>query len=240
MTKQAGLSLIEVMISLVIGLALLVAIISIYGVVVRGSRDTLNSARLNHNIEAAMNLMASEIRRSGYWRNATVSANPLLNPFMLEKSDLSIKNGGDCILYSYDANDADGEDDGSGDGNSTNDIENDEYYGFKLENGAIRMRLSISDSDSADDCDHGAWGIFTDVNQINISELTFASNIALDNRCLNFTTTERTCSAAITGDELAEKRIIDITITGNLISDPNVTHTLSSRVEVRNNRLYIK
>lgn len=240
MTKQAGLSLIEVMISLVIGLTLLVAIISIYGVVIKGSRDTLNSARLNHDMEAAMNLMVSEIRRSGYWRNATVSANPLLNPFMSEKADLSIKNSGNCILYSYDANDADGEDDSSGDGNSVNDIEDDEYYGFKLDNGSIRMRLSISDSDSADDCDHGAWEIFTDANQINITGLTFASNIALDNRCLNFTTTDRTCSTAITGDELAEKRIIDITIIGNLISDPSVTHTLNSRVEVRSNRLYIK
>ena len=239
MRKQAGLSLIEVMISLVIGLILLAAIISIYGVVVRGSSDTLRSARLNHDMEAAMNLMANEIRRSGYWRNATVNANSLLNPFASGTANINIATAG-CILYSYDANDADGENDSSGDSNPGNDIENDEYYGFKLSNGAIMMRLSITDPASAGGCNHGIWENITDENQLNITGLTFASNVTLDNRCLNFTSTARTCSTALTGDDLAEKRIIEISMTGNLVSDPSVTHTLKSRVEVRNNRLYTK
>lgn len=231
MKNQTGLSLIEIMISLTIGLILLAAILSLYGVVVNSSTATLRSVRLNHDMEAIMNLMINEIRRAGYWGNATVNANSLENPFTSGKADINIPNTG-CILYSYDG--------GTSTNESNGNIENNEYFGFKLgNNNAIMMRLSITDPAASDSCDHGRWESFTNENEITITNLSFTSSILLDDRCLNFTANPtRTCSSAITNDDLAEKRIIDVSMTGRLASDSSITHTLTSRIEVRNNRLY--
>lgn len=224
MKKQIGLSLIETMISLVIGLVVLGSTVGIYIVVIKGSSNTSRSIRLNHDMEAAMNLMVNDIRRAGYWSGANVNANSLTNPFTstTQMTNLDIQDNGSSIIYSYD----------SPDPNESSIPNSSEYYGFKLfqgENGGI-IKLKPPST----------WAAFTNDEQLDITYLNFSFVGELDDRCVNTTNSDRTCSTAIAGDKLAEKRIIDITMTGRLVSDPNVTHTLTNRVEVRNNYIYTK
>lgn len=216
MNKQNGLSLIEVMISLAIGLFLLIAILSIYGIGVRSNADILRSAQLNNDMEAVMNLIINDIRRAGYWNH---DAAPNAS-FFGNYADISIQNNGSTILYSYDENE---------DGTI---IDPDEKYGFKLESesnvGVIKMKTKST------------WGTLTNEDQINITSLAFSFPVDLDDRCINNTDSTRACSVAITGDELIEKVIINISMTGHLKSDSNVTHFLKSSVEARNYNLYKK
>lgn len=261
MKKQLGLSLIELMIALTTGLIVLLAIVSIYAVVVRGNSDTLKSIRLNHDLDSAMNLMVNDIRRAGYWSGAIINVDMRNNPFTTT-NNLVILNNNSCILYSYDK-DADGKTDSE---TSTNDTDGDgeendnEFYGFKLQNQEIMIRLSGS---SNNDCNNGTWKNLADTNQLNISKLLFemfryscvdeTNNISklvfLSSECpisetqkryplcFKYDSPETECDAATKGN-FAHKRVIKITLEGNLKSDQTVQHKLESIVEIRNGRLF--
>ncbi len=251
MIKQAGFTLIEIMIALLIGLIIVGATISIYIATVGSSTSTINSARLNHDLESVMTLMLNDIRRSGYWGGATVDADSRNNPFTSEttnETNIQIRNlaapttaltTGNCILYAYDAN-------------SNGVVDANEYYGFRLNGNTISMRLSGSANDPAD-CTDGNWQEFIDGNKLTITTLQFSflpvaaaspfPALPATSRCLNVTTgistdTDPTaCSGAVSGNNLAEKRVVNIQISGTLTSDSTVTKTLSGTVEVRNSRL---
>ncbi|MDD2659873.1 MAG: prepilin-type N-terminal cleavage/methylation domain-containing protein [Methylococcales bacterium] len=248
MKKQAGFTLIEIMIALLIGLIIVGATISIYIATVGSSSSTINSARLNHDLESVMTLMLNDIKRSGYWSGATVDADSRNNPFTAASTNIQISNktgeaAQSCILYSYDAN-----------GNGAVDLN--EYYGFRLDSGSIDIRKAVTDI-TATTCDDVTWEEFIDGNKLTITALQFSflpiaaaspfPALPATSRCLNVTTNTVTNAAACATDStnctagtpcnIAEKRVINIQISGLLTSDSTVTKTLSGTVEVRNSRL---
>lgn len=229
MKKQTGYTLIEIMISLVLGLIVLGATISIYTSTVGSSTNIIKSARLNHDLESVMSLMINDIKRSGYWGRATVASDSRNNPFTATTANIQIL-ANTCILYSYDA-DSDGI------------VESNEYYGFKFESNSVKMRKTGA---TTADCGNGTWEEFIDGNQLTITVLQFsfipvAGVLPATSRCLNVTTNTVTnaasCASAIAGDNIAEKRLVNIQLTGQVTSDPTVTKILNGTVEVRNNRL---
>ncbi|MDD5578391.1 MAG: prepilin-type N-terminal cleavage/methylation domain-containing protein [Methylobacter sp.] len=242
MKKQSGLTLIEIMIALLIGLIIIAATITIYITTIKGSSDTLKSARLNHDLESAMALMVNDIRRAGYWGGAIAGADSTKNPFTIGTADIQIPTAS-CILYTYDA-DPDGPANITGINTPTDltdDVDANEYYGFKLDGTTIRMRLTGT---TTADCTDGSWGTgeMIEGNKISITALTFTSAY----KCLNVTTAlsyNTTCQVVtaanlVTGQKAVESRQINITLNGSLVSDPTVTKTLTSTVKVRNDRIF--
>jgi len=224
MKTEKGFTLIELMIAMVLGLFVIGTTITIYLLTVSNSTDTVKSARLNYDLDLAMTLMINDIRRSGYWGGAIADADVTLNPFMDATTRVQVLDSGECILYSYDA-----------DGDEV--VDGTEYYGFKLDNGTVRMRLSGS---TTADCSDGIWGTgeIIDGNQINITNLSFAPTYS----CLNITNAASTIQASgsecTTGtDNVIELRQITITITGEIVNDTAVTKTISDTVVIRNNRI---
>jgi len=55
-------------------------------------------------------------------------------------------------------------------------VDSDEYYGFKLINNSIQIRLTCNPSsgDDCTDCTEGDWEGFIDSDQLNISTLQFS------------------------------------------------------------------
>jgi prepilin peptidase dependent protein B len=249
MKKQTGYTLIEIMIALVLGLIVVGAAVSIYIATVSSSSSIIKSARLNHDLDAVMMLMINDIKRAGYWGGATVAADSRNNPFTAATTNLNIT--GNCILYTYDGGS------GSTGGvphNGNGIVDADEYYGFKLINNSIQIRMAGT---TTADCTDGTWGEFIDADQLTITALNFSfSPIAASppflalpaaSRCLNVSTNTVTNAAACATDatnctagspcNIAEKRLVNIQLSGRLSSDPTATKTLSGTVEVRNNRL---
>jgi type IV pilus assembly protein PilW len=228
MKKQTGFTLIEIMIALVLGLIVLSATIGIYVTTVKGSTDTINSVRLNYDLESVMSLMVNDIRRAGYWGGAIDGADSSTNPFATGTANIQTPTTG-CILYSYDAN-----------GDSTPN--NGEYYGFKITNGAILIRSSDT-AEATTDCTGSGWSTLT-VTEVNVTALTFTTNY----RCLNVTTNlsyNTTCAAVAAADlasgaKAVESRQIDIALSGRLVNDATVTKTLNGSVKSRNDRFFIK
>lgn len=258
MKKQSGYSLIEIMIAMLVGLIIVAATIAIYLTTVRGSTDTIRSARLNHDLESAMTIMVNDIKRAGYWNDAKLNNwhvafikngnNPVKNPnpFTANNTNLNII-GGNCILYSYDAN-------------KNGTVDEKEFYGFRFKNNTLQMRLEGSNTTDCNGDDEDKWQEFIDGSQLNITDLQFsftamaaqaeAANVhpalpALDgtSRCLNLTTgaapnNGTTCTAVNSGDYITVKRVVNIHLTGTLDTDASVKKTLSSTVKVRNDHIF--
>ena len=106
--KQAGLTLIEMMIAMVLGLFVTAVIITVFSTNVRSSTENIKMIRLNQELRGVMTMMADELKRAGY------SANPSESAFM---DDLNFTST--CSRYSFD-------DDGDG----VQDA--DERFGFRL------------------------------------------------------------------------------------------------------------
>ncbi|PKM36568.1 MAG: hypothetical protein CVV06_10385 [Gammaproteobacteria bacterium HGW-Gammaproteobacteria-10] len=238
MKKQTGFTLPELMISLLLGLIVIGGTIAIYISTIRGSADTIRSARLNHDVDSLMTLMINDIKRAGYWGGAINGVDARTNPFTSAVNNVQIIND-DCIVYSYDAND---------DGN----VNNNEMFGFRLNNdGSVSMRLSGTTLASCDDAD-GTWQRMTvseGGEQVNITglEFSFASlagtpALPATSRCLNVTTdtidNDIDCTNVITGDDIAQRRVVNIRLIGEMGRDATIRKTLVGTVKLGNDRLY--
>lgn len=231
MKKQTGFTLIEILIALVLGLIVISAIIGIYSSTITGSKNTVNAARLNYDLESVMSLMVNDIRRAGYWGSASVGADSSTNPFTTGAANIQIPTTS-CILYSYDAD-------------NIPTPGNGEYYGFKLQSGAIRIHSSNAPETTTNCTATTGWTALTVQESVNVTALTFTAAY----KCLNVTATtsfNTTCAAAATagnlttGQKAVESRQINISMSGELVNDTSVRKTLTSSVKVRNDRIFIQ
>lgn len=158
---QRGFTLIELMISIVIGLIILAAVMGMFVTMIKSDSDNLKSIRLNQELRAAMSLIARDIRRAGANRNAVVnsSTSPPTNPFSvaggtrLTIADNKEGTANSCVTYSYDANDT-----------------SNELYGYRHNStdGKVEARANGAG------CDANGWLTVTDEKLVNITTLTFA------------------------------------------------------------------
>jgi type IV pilus assembly protein PilW len=167
--RSAGLSLVELMVGIVVGLLVLWGMSSVYVNSARGGRTTNAANQLNQDLRAVMDIMANDLRRAGYWANA---APAIPNPFMTATTWPVISGAGNgCIVYSYDATYA-----GSAPGAVNPGVD---FFGFRLtENGTIQTLDQVNSatlSSTATSCDNIAWENLTDGRSIRITALTFDS-----------------------------------------------------------------
>lgn len=232
--RQKGVSLVELMIGMAIGLLIVAAAASVYVTTVRGGADTLRSAKLNIELRSAMDIMVAEIRRAGYI-GFNVNTSLSTNPFMQANTNLTLV-GSDCILFAYDA-----------DGN--NAANTSDQFGFKKNGAKVSMRLGgIAPSTSAG-CNvaNDSWESITDDSSIIVDTLTFAVTY----QCLNAQTGAGSANqACITGNaiydaastaavksDLVEIRNVTISLVGHHKDDTLTRMSLSQSVRVRNDRI---
>lgn len=218
---QAGFSLIELMISMSIGLLLMGGVLQIFSNAVQNDSESLMTSRLQHELRTSMAIMQNDIRRAGYWSNAlpTFGAN---NPFTAGNTDLAVLDGGTCILYTYDLNK-----------NGTIDDDT-EYFGFRLNGNKIEIRIAGT---TTTDChvSDSEWEAVTDPAVNTITSLNFDNSNYV---CTNLTNaSDVNCSAPSTGDITQTIRQIDISIVGNVTLKPAITRSAKESVRVRNDRL---
>jgi prepilin peptidase dependent protein B len=239
MKKQSGYTLIEIMIALLLGLIVVAATITIYITTVKGSSDVIKSARLNHDLDSALALMVNDIRRAGYWGGAMTGSDSRDNPFTVpDTTDLQIPSAS-CILYTYDDNAS-----GANTLNdTTDDVDADEYYGFRLNEGNIQMRSTNIG------CDDNGWAtlnVSEGSERIDVTNLTFTESFKCLRKRLGVAdqSYDTTCAAAIAAgnivadDRVIETREISIALAGRVNSDQAVTKSIAGRVKIRNDRIF--
>ncbi len=270
MRKSKGFTLIEIMIALLLGLIIISATISIYIATVRSSSDTVKSARLNHDLEMVMSLMINDIRRAGQWGGAIASSNSGVNPFTQVpdvtkgQANINIPNA-NCVLYTYDA-DGDGHYDEDNDNFGDSEDDNNEFYGFKLDSGTIKIRINVPTGTTYANCSetgtsccsstYGNWQEMVVGDDVEITGLTFDTK---NSKCLNKTQNANwvtpnagndpkiifpcddstlTNYTKNTGDQFVETRTVNITLSGRLKNDTAVTKSLTGTVKIRNDRVF--
>lgn len=208
-----GFSLVELMVALVISAFLLTALVAVFVANVKQYDNVININRLNQQLETVLTLMTDDIRRAGYWSNASslVGTNTNTNPFMAVGTDISVNGANNCILFTYDHN-------GTGTLPSISSASDDDRYGYQLSGGAIQVRPP----GASFACGATDWENATDTNIINITALTFTLNSS--------TVTTGPASQGIT------VRSVNISVTGQLVSDATVSKTLTQTVKIENDK----
>ncbi len=226
--RQTGFTLVELMISLTLGLVLLAGIYQVFSITLTGYTQAIKVAQLNHELRSAMYVMGNELRRSGRWEDALnfdPTTNP--NPYVgLTVGSIS-GSGNDCILYAYDTNDGMA-------------VSTWEFLGFRLNAG--RIEWSKGTSGPTTDCT-ASWGTVSDIamtsSKVSVTNLSFTLPPA---ECTNLSTVPRSnCNPCDTGyvpwsvgDTLVKVPRVDIALSGQLTSDSAIQMTLNQTVRVRN------
>jgi type IV pilus assembly protein PilW len=212
---QAGFTLTELIIALVLNVILFTAITAICAsnlsqYIKQSSTDLLTS-----QLQTALDLMANDIRRAGYWSSATnnIGTDTNTNPFMSTSSgtDLSINGSNNCILFTYDHNN-------TGSLPSVSSSSDDDRYGYMLKNGVLQTR---------------PWGATFSCSATNWENVTDPSIITITS--LTFTLTTQTVNIG-SGSTGISMRSIDISITGELTNNTSVIRTLTQHVRIRNDK----
>jgi type IV pilus assembly protein PilW len=209
--KQTGATLIELLISLVIGLIIAASMLGMYVTSTANSSQLLKSSKLNQELTTLMTVMINDIRRAGYWLNSDVNKNASDNPFNTEDTKITVTISS-CITYAYES--------GANDTLDTTDL-----FGFRLNAGTAEVEMRQSGSiGSENDCADGIWLPLTDESYIEITELDFVLSQPPDYTL---------------GDAALETNMVSIRLTGALASDPSAVVTLEQTVRVRNDRVKI-
>lgn len=213
LSDQRGFTFTELLMALTINLFLFGALLTAYLANIDHYNETLQTLRLNQQLQTILNIMSNDIRRAGYWANANSDINLATNsnPFMGVGTDLTIT--GSCILFAYDR-------DNNGVLPSISSGIDDERYGFRLINNAVQARPPGAAFSCA--ATQTAWENLTDPNLIQITALTFTLN-------------SRTITTG-PGTQGILLRSVDITITGRLTSNNAITKTLTQRIRLRNDK----
>jgi prepilin peptidase dependent protein B len=160
--KQYGNSLVELMISMTLGLASITAMASLVGHGIALNSSLLAKSRLEEEMNAVVAVVSHDLKRAGYFAlTKQLVKNPtnFSNPFdgSLSVAAYADEPANSCINFAYDRNK-----------NGLLDTSpNNEMYGFRLRDHAVEIRLSGAA------CNESGWHDLTDPNVVQVTALTF-------------------------------------------------------------------
>lgn len=213
--RQVGLSLVELMVGMTIGLFIVGGASSLFIANLGNSRRILMESQINQNFRSAADLIARDLRRAGYWANSvsgtvatgatnTTTANPYI----------PVTAGTAQITYSF-ARD------------TNNVLDTPEQFGFRLNAGVLEMQTSA-----------GVWQTITSANVVTMTDFSITpvvTSIAAGSIC------QKQCNK---GDISAEGTVCPtvtvrdytIRLRGSSASGPLFSRELTSNVRVRNDQ----
>ena len=147
---QHGLSLVELLVGSAVGLIVAAAATSVVSANLRENRQLQTEARLMQDLRSAADLVARDLRRSGYWaaadsgvRGADGTA-PAVNPYGADAVDAAAS---DAVSLSF-----------SRDAVENGSVDDSEHFGFRLRAGAVEIQLGL-----------GNWQALTDAGTLVVT-----------------------------------------------------------------------
>jgi prepilin peptidase dependent protein B len=220
-SRQRGLSIVEFMVGIAVGLFIVGGTVKLFVDYVVGSRRTLEQTRVNQDLRAAADLVVRDVRRAGYWRNSTsglfTGAAGAVNPYQtIAASPLNSE-----VTYNYDKDGVDA-------------VDASEQFGFRLNGGALQVNNG------------GAWQQVTDPGTLTITRFVVGAPVVRQVElwescpCLwKLTCTPASFTAA--GANFATRPLLNVrqysfTIRGRSTSDMAVEREITETVRVRNDQ----
>ena len=206
-----GFSLLELMISLAIGMTLVAGVLTIYTGTIQNSSSFVSLTKLDQELQSILKLITSEAKRAGYDGDASVGTD---TNFGIDDANSTST----CLLYSYDSSDT----------GSIGTKVAAETYGIRKTGTAIQYASSTSS------CTSGTWNAINDTNNISISNLVFT----LTKSCVILNTGEDcTVVTPASGYQTVKKYQLDITIAGYFTNNPENVRSMTTSVIMHNDIL---
>ena len=104
---QRGLSIVELMVGIAVGLFIVAGTTKLFVDYLGSNRNLLLETRVNQDLRAAADLVVRDLRRAGFWRNATagISTDPAILPVPNPYRTIGYTSG--VLTYSYSKDDVD-------------------------------------------------------------------------------------------------------------------------------------
>ena len=207
--KQAGLSLVELMIGLALGLFVTVVMLALVTGHLRENRSLLLEARLTHDLHAAAELVARDLRRAGYWAAAErgiaapTGPAPRINPY----TEMTPSTSALSFRFSRDAVE-------------NHQVDDDDQFGFRLHDAALQMQLGA-----------GNWQSLTDATALVVTRFSLTpqnAELPLGQFCA------KPCPPSTAGCPTQQIRRVVVDIAARSTSDAQVERSVRSEVRLRN------
>lgn len=215
---QTGMSLVELMVGITIGLFIVAAATLLVSNQLTDNRRLLLETQLQQDMRATMDIMSRQLRRAGARREndsvgLLVSGTGLPGRFDTEYTGIDIGAGADSISFDYHLN-----------------ASSDEYltggrvernWGFRLANGRIQTSLARD----------GGWQDLTDRSTVNVTNLRFTETT----RASQVVPCPKLCPVGGTACwPRADVRAYRIVLQAQAASDALVARRMEATVRVRN------
>jgi len=152
--RMSGFSLIELLVSMLIGLIVLASVVGIMADNLRHAVETERQGQLIEESTALSQFIYTELRRAGY-SAAGQTSTPPYNQVILASA---VGSDYGCLRFGYDSK------------------RNDEkYFGFRLRNTALEWFASSQSTGWSCDSTDAQWQALHDVSAVALSALTFSN-----------------------------------------------------------------
>lgn len=219
-----GMSIIELLIGVAIGLFLLAGASTMFVSNVTNSRRLLLEARINQDLRAAMDLISRDLRRGGYWGNSLAGTLATGSTSVTQPNPYAAvtATGTTQIDYAYTRDEVENNIVNTASGTVK------EEFGFRLHTGTQTIQMKIG----------GDWQTLTNNNILNIPSDGFTitpTETTLDLRAA----CAKTCTDSLSTPTCprVQVRTYNIVLKGVSKTDAAVSRTLQSQVRVRNDAL---
>lgn len=210
-SRQRGLSLVELLVGIAIGLFVVAGATMLVANQLGDNRRLLLETQIQQDLRAAADIIARDIRRSGYWGNAQSgvwyagSPGVTANPYTTVSPTVS-GAAASAVTFDYSR------------GAENNAVDATEQSGFRLVNGVIQMRVG------------GNWQPLTDDRTLRITNFQVT---------MNAQQIPLSCFLPCGGSPLPScptqtLREMAVLINGRAVNDPAVQRSVRSNVRLRN------
>jgi prepilin peptidase dependent protein B len=207
-----GLSLVELVVGLAVGLIVVAAAITLLAAQLREQRSAGLEMRLMQELRGTTDLITRDLRRAGHWGDAAAglwagaASAPSANPYAA-LAPVGAASGGASFSYSRDAAE-------------NHLLDANEQFGLRLRNGVIELQLGA-----------GNWQALTDAGSMNVTEFEVrpsVQEVPLLEHC------PRPCPAGATCEPRLQWRSLAVRITARATADPAVQRRLQTHLQLRN------
>ena len=216
MRYQAGVTLIETMISLALSVIVTASMVSLMGNSMGSATRIIQMSQLADELRNTMSMMSRDIRRANYSANSIYCYGNVdcgADGSATQYADIAIAGGNDCFIFGLDRN---------WDGDASND---DAGAFRRVTIGAVGL-IEMWIGGSAPDCAATStdWVAITDPDFVDITTFTINEGGSF----------QQTLATAGGGVVTQRKRQIQMQIGGQLIMDDRINRTIEDTIDVRN------
>lgn len=210
---QRGLSILELLIGVAIGMVVISGASMLFASNVTSSRLLLAESRLNEDLRNAVDLLTRDLRRAGYWGGAIKGTIAIGGTSATKENPYRVTSGADHEL-NYHFSRENGTDDDA--------LAASETFGFRLHDNALQMQAGTG------------WTDVTDKQTVKVTRFTVTPSerqVSLGDVC------PTVCTIGTPNCPVATVRSYAVYLEGESVRDASIKRSLRSTVRVRNDQV---